>query len=305
MTTNLFKSTGNVMNPPARLRNTNADPFRFAAITLSVFGIHIEDPTLQSDTMFFKVLKISLSVLSIVMANVFFLQHVVCYVHGLDSWVHTKWLTAALVSAVTSTLVIIKGTRIRHVAAFYRTNFLPWRSRSKTVAKTKSTATILVIWAFILINCVDYATNGTVESEKIYSYFSGPPENGTFQSGSSPLAVGFLRLDGLIRWFFVLAFPLYCVYVGITMAAAGFHEATMDVLSQFEAFMAIVGKRYQLQFPTFFLAHMCVSSMGLNPPRLTVCRLFTIRRLLLALLVLFYIAFVTVMLRFVRAGDPV
>ncbi|KAM7310744.1 uncharacterized protein ISCGN_007652 [Ixodes scapularis] len=99
------------------------------------------------------------------------------------------------------------------------------------------------------------------------------------------------------------AFPLYCVYVGITLAGAGFHDATMDVLSQFEALMAIVGKRYQLQFPTFFLAQMCVSSMGLNPPRLTVCRLFTIRRILLALLVLFYTAFVTVMLRFAKTEN--
>ncbi|CAN8016809.1 unnamed protein product [Ixodes persulcatus] len=296
MTTDLFKrtdvsGTSGSMNPPARLRNTNTDPFRFAAITLSVFGIHIEDPTLQSDTLIFRVLKISLSVVSVVMANVFFLQHVVCYVNGLNSWVHAKWLTAALVSAVTSTVVIVKGARIRHVAAFYRTNFLPWRSRAKTVAKTKSTITILVVWVFVLINSVDFAANGTTESEKIYSYFAGPPENGTFLSGSSPLAVGFLRLDGLIRWFFILA---------------GFHDATMDVLSQFEALMAIVGKRYQLQFPTFFLAQMCISSMGLNPPRLTVCRLFTIRRIVLALLVLFYTAFVTVMLRFAKTdNDPV
>lgn len=122
MTTDLFKrtdvsGTSGSMNPPARLRNTNTDPFRFAAITLSVFGIHIEDPTLQSDTLIFKVLKISLSVVSVVMANVFFLQHVVCYVNGLNSWVHAKWLTAALVSAVTSTVVIVKGETL-HMLVF-------------------------------------------------------------------------------------------------------------------------------------------------------------------------------------------
>ncbi|KAL3203704.1 hypothetical protein MRX96_053193, partial [Rhipicephalus microplus] len=63
-----------------------------------------------------------------------------------------------------------------------------------------------------------------------------------------------------------LAFPLYCVYVGITMAASDLHDGTMEVLTQIEAFTAILGKRYPLQHATYFLADMCITSVGLNPP---------------------------------------
>lgn len=101
------------------------------------------------------------------------------------------------------------------------------------------------------------------------------------------------------------AFPLYCVFVGITLAAADFHDSTLHVLTQFESLMAILGKRYQLQFPSFFLAHMCMSSIGLNPPKLTVCRLFAISRLMLAVLVVFFTVVVVVVLQMSTMEPPI
>lgn len=205
MAAELFKRTAvGALNPPSRLRDTHSDPFHFAAVVLSVFGIHIGDPSQQSNSIVVRVIKILASAITVIMANVYFLQHLVSYLNGLSSWVHTKWLAASLASAVTAAVVVARGARIKHVASFYRTNFLPWRSRAKTVAKVKSTAIILVVWTFVLTNCVDSAINATRESEKVYSYMAGPPENGTFVASSSPFMQVFLRLDEIVRWFFIL-----------------------------------------------------------------------------------------------------
>ncbi|KAK8785949.1 hypothetical protein V5799_007687 [Amblyomma americanum] len=413
MTTDLFKRTAaNGMNPPARLRNTSSDPFRVATFCLTVFGVHIDDTSTFTVSLPTRVLHISLSVLTVLMTNLFLLEHLVSYLHGLSGWVYTKWLVAAVTAALTAVTVIARGSSVRQIAAFYRTNFIPWRTRAKTVARIKSTLVIVVIWAFILANAFDFAANGIEEDEKIYAFFSGSSfANGTFTPDQDPVRAGFLRLDAFIRWFFMLgptcfgiflytfmtelaagnmdhlknyiltlkhsdhddpaetvrqirdlyfhqastaheldsafsglvllwyamciaftlanirgaylgafppqpfggravfailleAFPLYCVFVGLTMAASDFHDATMEVLTQVEAFTAILGKRYQLQQATFFLANMCIASVGLNPPRLTVGRLFAIRRLLLAVLVVLFVAAAVISARMARdRGD--
>ncbi|XP_065291499.1 uncharacterized protein [Dermacentor albipictus] len=410
MASDLFKRTAaNGMNPPARLRNTSSDPFRVASYCLAVFGIHVEDTSTYVVSLPMRVLNTFLSALTILMTNLFLLEHLVSYLHGLSGWVYAKWLMAAISAALTATTVIGKASSVRQVAAFYRTNFIPWRTRAKTMARVKSTLVILVVWAFILANAFDFAVNGIEEDDKIYAFFSRSPlVNGTFTPDRDPIRTGFLRLDAFIRWFFMLgptcfgifvysfmaelaagnmdhlkhyiltlkhsdhddpaeavrqirdlyfhqvssaqeldsafsglvllwysmcsvftfanirgaylgefpplggravfvvlleAFPLYCVFVGITMAASDFHDATMEVLTQIEAFTAILGKRYQLQQTTFFLANMCIASVGLNPPQLTVGRLFPIRRLLLAVLVLLFVAAALVSARMARSRD--
>ncbi|KAH6933691.1 hypothetical protein HPB50_017649 [Hyalomma asiaticum] len=427
MTTDLFKRTAaNGMNPPARLRNTSSDPFRVASYCLATFGIHVDDTSTYTLSLPVRALNISLSVLTIVMTNLFLLEHLVSYLYGLSGWMYAKWLMAAISGALTATTVIAKASSVRQMAAFYRTNFIPWRTRAKTIARVKSTLIILLVWAFIMACAFDFAANGIEEDAKIYAYFSrSPPVNGTF--APDPIREGFLRLDAFVRWFFILgkrempyfsrflieanlsvgptcfgiflytfmtelaagnmdhlkhyiltlkhsdhddpaetvrqirdlyfhqassaqelesafnglvllwyfmcsvftcanirgaylgefpppgsravlavlleAFPLYCVYVGITMAASDFHDSTMEVLTQIEAFTAILGKRYQLQHATYFLASMCIASVGLNPPRLTVGRLFPIRRALLAALVLLFLAAALVSARMAQSRD--
>ncbi|KAH7932554.1 uncharacterized protein LOC119377943 [Rhipicephalus sanguineus] len=407
MTTDLFKRTAaNGMNPPARLRNTSSDPFRVASYCLAMFGIHVDDTSTYTVSLPVRVLNIALSVLTVLMTNLFLLEHVMSYLYGLSGWMYAKWLMAAISGALTATTVIAKASSVRQVAAFYRTNFIPWRTRAKTVARVKSTLVILLVWAFILANAFDFAANGIEEDAKIYAFFSRSPlpVNGTFTPDA--IREGFLRLDAFLRWLFVLgptcfsiflysfmtelaagnmdhlkhyiltikhsdhddpaetvrqirdlyfhqassaqeldsafsglvllwylmcsvftcanirgaylgefpgdravfsvlleAFPLYCVYVGITMAASDLHDATMEVLTQIEAFTAILGKRYQLQHATYFLANMCITSVGLNPPRLTVGRLFPIRRVLLAVLVLLFVAAALVSARMAQSRD--
>lgn len=206
MTTDLFKRTAaNGMNPPARLRNTSSDPFRVASYCLAVFGVHVDDTSTYMVSLPMRVLHIFLSALTILMTNLFLLEHLVSYLHGLSGWMYAKWLMAAITAALTATTVIAKASSIRQVAAFYRTNFIPWRTRAKTVARVKSTLVILVVWAFILANAFDFAANRIEEDEKIYAFFSrSPMVNGTFTSGQDPIRTGFLRLDAFIRWFFML-----------------------------------------------------------------------------------------------------
>ncbi|XP_064460405.1 uncharacterized protein LOC135370553 [Ornithodoros turicata] len=397
MSHELFKRT-NGFNPPSRLKDTESDPFRFAAVSLTIFGVHIGDTNLQGVSMLGKIRHTASSVATVLMVWIFFVQHATAYMHGLSGWVYVKWLAAAVTAVLTATVVMIRGTKIKHVAGFYRTNFLPWKSKQKTITRVTSTATILTVWAFVLVYCIDFALNHIREDQKIFIYFLSPTVNESFVRNWDPMAEGFLRVDAVLRWFFILGptcfaiflytfmtqlatgnmqhltqyintlkhadhddppevvrqvrdlyfhqassaheldhifsglvllwylmctvftfanirgamlgefppgpfgrsvltflfelFPLYCVYYGITMAGAGFHDATLEVLTQYEALMAMLGKRYQLQHTSYFLAHMCVSSMGLNPPKLTVCRLFTIKRLLLAVLILFFMFFV-------------
>ncbi|KAH9376600.1 hypothetical protein HPB48_005811 [Haemaphysalis longicornis] len=409
MTTDLFKRTAaNGMNPPARLRNTSSDPFRIASICLTVFGIHIDDTSTYVVPIPLRVLKVSLSALTIIMTNLFLLEHLVSFLYGLSGWMYSKWLMAAITGAVTAVTIITRASKVRQVAAFYRTNFIPWRTRAKTVARVKSTLTLAVVWAFVLANGLDFAVNGIEEDEKIYAYFSGSSmTNGTFTPDPDAVKLGFLRLDAFLRWFFMLGptcfgiflftfmaelaagnmdhlkhyiltlkhsdhddpaetvrqvrdlffhqassahdldsafsglvllwyvmciaftlanirgsylgafppqpfggravfallleiFPLYCVFFGLTMAASDFHDGTMEVLTHIESFTAILGKRYQLQPATFFLANMCISSVGLNPPRLTVGRLFPLRRLLLPLLLLLFTVMALATLRMAR-----
>ncbi|KAH8040078.1 hypothetical protein HPB51_009334 [Rhipicephalus microplus] len=408
MTTDLFKRTGaaNGMNPPARLRNTSSDPFRVASYCLAMFGIHVDDTSTYTVSLPVRVLNISLSVLTILMTSLFLLEHAVSYLYGLSGWMYAKWLMAAISGALTATTAIAKGSSVRQLAAFYRTNFIPWRTRPKTIARVKSTLIIMLVWAFILANAFDFAANGIEEDAKIYAFFSRSPllVNTTFAPDT--VMEGFLRLDAFLRWLFILgptcfgiflysfmtelaagnmahlkhyiltlkhsdhddpaesvrqirdlyfhqassvqeldsafsglvllwysmcsvftcanirgaylgefpgqravfsvlleAFPLYCVYVGITMAASDLHDGTMEVLTQIEAFTAILGKRYPLQHATYFLADMCITSVGLNPPRLTVGRLFPIRRVLLAVLVLLFVAVALIAARMAQNRD--